>query len=146
MITELAQFKYYWRIEPGMLCFSDINFDVFKCLAGKEKVYVFTIAMYDSPQSVRTLFLETINFLNKDNNQRYVTRTMPSNGLLRARKTCAIARSLVDSRHAISGPTLRSLICTFSAVRHTPDGSIILTLPVSFTMKNGVKRPYARWD
>lgn len=71
-MPELAKYKYYWRIEPGVKYFSDIRYDVFKYLAGTKKVYGFTIALYDSPQSVKTLLPETIEFLNKKDNYKYV--------------------------------------------------------------------------
>lgn len=71
-MPELAKYKYYWRIEPGVKYFSDIKYDVFKYLAGTGKVYGFTIALYDSPQSVKTLFPETLKFLSKDDNYKYV--------------------------------------------------------------------------
>lgn len=71
-IPELLNYRYYWRIEPDVKFFSDINYDVFKYLSGTKKVYGFTLALYDSPHSIKTLFPETIAFLNKDGNQKYL--------------------------------------------------------------------------
>ncbi|GEQ69426.1 hypothetical protein JCM33374_g3098 [Metschnikowia sp. JCM 33374] len=71
-LPALQKYKYYWRIEPNVQFYSDLNYDVFKYLAGTEKIYGFTINLYDIPQSVRTLFPETLSFLNQGDNYKYV--------------------------------------------------------------------------
>lgn len=59
----LADYKWYWRVEPSVKFFCDINYDVFKYMEDNNKVYGFTISAYDNPQSVETLWPETIEFL-----------------------------------------------------------------------------------
>ncbi|WPK27454.1 hypothetical protein PUMCH_004842 [Australozyma saopauloensis] len=71
-LPELQKYRYYMRMEPDVKFFTDINYDIFKYLSGTGKVYGFTVALYDSPQSVRTLFPETIKFLNEGNNSEYL--------------------------------------------------------------------------
>lgn len=71
-VPEMDKYQYYWRIEPDVEFFSDINYDLFKYLAGTKKVYGFTVALYDNAHSVRTLFPETINFLNTGDNYKYL--------------------------------------------------------------------------
>lgn len=72
-LPELQQYKYYWRIEPSVRFYSDINYDVFKYLAGTGKIYGFTINLYDIDQSVESLFPETLKFLNAGDNYKYVS-------------------------------------------------------------------------
>lgn len=98
-VPELLDYRYYWRIEPNVRFFSDINYDVFKYLAGTKKVYGFSIALYDSPHSVKSLFPETIAFLNKDGNHKYIhpkgsfqfiteNKQLPKNNQLAGYSTC----------------------------------------------------------
>lgn len=71
-LPEVRQYKYYWRIEPNVKFFSEVNYDVFKYLEGTGKIYGFTINLYDIDDSIPSLFPETLNFLNQDDNYRYV--------------------------------------------------------------------------
>lgn len=36
---DLQQYKYYWRVEPHVQFFCDVNYDVFKFMARNEKTY-----------------------------------------------------------------------------------------------------------
>lgn len=60
---RLQQFKYYWRFEPGTDYFCKIDYDVFHFMQNNDKVYGFNIALYDSEQSVQSLWTETEKFL-----------------------------------------------------------------------------------
>lgn len=71
-LPELQKYKYYWRIEPNVQFYSDINYDVFKYLRRTRKVYGFTINLYDIDESIETLYPETIKFLNSKENYKYV--------------------------------------------------------------------------
>lgn len=66
----LADYQYYWRVEPGTEYFCDIDYDVFDYMAEHEKDYGFTISLYDDPKTIRTLWTETRAFLEE--NQEYV--------------------------------------------------------------------------
>lgn len=72
-IDEMKKYKYYWRIEPGVKFYSDVNYDIFKYLEGTKKVYGFTINLYDIDDSIATLWPETLKFLNTDDNYKYVS-------------------------------------------------------------------------
>lgn len=71
-LPELQKYKYYWRLEPSVKFFTDVNYDVFKYLEGTRKIYGFTINLYDIDESIETLYPETLNFLNLDDNYKYV--------------------------------------------------------------------------
>ncbi|KAF2455634.1 glycosyltransferase family 15 protein [Lineolata rhizophorae] len=64
----LKDVRYYWRVEPKVHFFCDIDYDVFRYMHDHNKTYGFTINLYDSPQSVTSLWPETIKFL-ADHNQ-----------------------------------------------------------------------------
>ena len=59
----LAETRYYWRVEPHVRFFCDIDYDVFRYMSDHNKTYGFTINLYDSPPSVATLWPETLKFL-----------------------------------------------------------------------------------
>lgn len=71
-LPEMQKYKYYWRIEPGVKFYTDLGYDVFKYLAHTQKLYGFTINLYDIDESIETLFPETIKFLNEGDNYKYV--------------------------------------------------------------------------
>jgi mannosyltransferase len=59
----LADIQYYWRVEPNVHFFCDIDYDVFRWMADHNKTYGFNINIYDSAESVATLWPETQKFL-----------------------------------------------------------------------------------
>lgn len=71
-VPELQNYRYYWRIEPNVKFYSDLNYDVFKYMELTEKIYGFTISLYDIHQTVKTLWPETMKFLNSGDNYKYV--------------------------------------------------------------------------
>lgn len=60
---ELQDISYYWRVEPNVHFFCDVDYDVFRYMQDHNKTYGFTVALYDGPQSLPTLWPETIKFL-----------------------------------------------------------------------------------
>ncbi|CUM67825.1 uncharacterized protein PRCAT00005532001 [Priceomyces carsonii] len=73
-VPELQDYRYYWRLEPSVDFYSDVNYDVFKYLEGTKKKYGFTISLYDIDESVATLWPETLKFLNTDDNFKLVNK------------------------------------------------------------------------
>jgi mannosyltransferase len=59
----LAHTQYYWRVEPKVHFYCDIDYDVFRWMADHNKTYGFNINLYDSPESIPTLWLKTLEFL-----------------------------------------------------------------------------------
>ena len=59
----LKNIKYYWRVEPKVHFFCDIDYDVFRYMADHNKTYGFVINLYDAPQSMPSLWPETKKFL-----------------------------------------------------------------------------------
>lgn len=59
----LQHVQYYWRVEPKVHFFCDVDYDVFRYMQDHNKTYGFTINLYDAPQSIPTLWPETKRFL-----------------------------------------------------------------------------------
>lgn len=64
----LQDTQWYWRVEPKVHFFCDIDYDVFRWMEDHNKTYGFTINLYDSPESVESLWPETRKFI-QDNAQ-----------------------------------------------------------------------------
>lgn len=59
----LATTRYYWRVEPKVHFFCDVDYDVFRYMHDNNKTYGFTINLYDAPKSIPSLWPETMKFL-----------------------------------------------------------------------------------
>ncbi|KAJ5831838.1 hypothetical protein N7474_000149 [Penicillium riverlandense] len=59
----LKEYRWYWRIEPNVKFFCDVDYDVFRYMEDNNKTYGFTINLYDAPESIPTLWPETKRFL-----------------------------------------------------------------------------------
>ncbi|KAK2814050.1 hypothetical protein FQN50_000454 [Emmonsiellopsis sp. PD_5] len=59
----LEHMQYYWRVEPKVHFFCDVDYDVFRYMQDHNKTYGFTINLYDAPQSIPTLWPQTVKFL-----------------------------------------------------------------------------------
>ena len=71
-VPELQKYKWYWRIEPKVEFYTDVNYDVFKYLEATNRIYGFTINLYDIEQTIELLWPDTINWLNTEDNYRFV--------------------------------------------------------------------------
>ena len=59
----LVNTRWYWRVEPKVHFFCDVDYDVFKYMEDNNKTYGFTINLFDAPQSIPTLWPETEKFM-----------------------------------------------------------------------------------
>jgi mannosyltransferase len=59
----LKDYRWYWRVEPNVHFFCDVDYDVFRYMEDHNKTYGFTINLYDAPQSIPTLWPETEKFM-----------------------------------------------------------------------------------
>ncbi|KFA48114.1 hypothetical protein S40293_09296 [Stachybotrys chartarum IBT 40293] len=59
----LARTRWYWRVEPKVHFFCDVDYDVFRYMQDNNKTYGFTINLYDDPKTLPTLWPETVKFL-----------------------------------------------------------------------------------
>ena len=59
----LLDTQYYWRVEPNVHFFCDVDYDVFRYMQDHNKTYGFTVNLYDSPESVAGLWPATQQFI-----------------------------------------------------------------------------------
>jgi len=52
----LQNYKYYWRVEPEVKFFCDLDYDPFLFMQDHDKVYGFTISLYEWGPTVATLW------------------------------------------------------------------------------------------
>ncbi|GAN04385.1 alpha-1,2-mannosyltransferase [Mucor ambiguus] len=61
----LDEFDYYWRLEPYVDYYCQIDYDVFKFMKDNKKKYGFTIAYKEHIETVPTLWKTVMSFLEK---------------------------------------------------------------------------------
>ncbi|KAJ3850521.1 glycosyltransferase family 15 protein, partial [Lentinula lateritia] len=61
----LQQFKYYWRVEPDVKYFCDMNYDPFRYMIDNNHIYGFTIALHEIPETVTTLWESVKEFISQ---------------------------------------------------------------------------------
>lgn len=62
-LKALSKYRWYWRFEPDTNYYCEIDYDVFKFMEDNGKTYGFTIALYDLPQTIKSLWPTTLKFL-----------------------------------------------------------------------------------
>ncbi|VVT48743.1 uncharacterized protein SAPINGB_P001929 [Magnusiomyces paraingens] len=69
----MNQFKYYWRVEPGIKLYCDIDYDVFKYMAENKLKYGFTISLYEYRETIATLWDNVKKFLT-EGGEKYLAK------------------------------------------------------------------------
>lgn len=60
----MAEYEYYWRVEPDIKYYCDIDYDVFKFMKDNKKKYGFTITIHEYEATIKTLWSTTREFLS----------------------------------------------------------------------------------
>lgn len=61
---RLLEFDFYWRVEPDVHFFCDINYDVFRFARDNNIKYGFTMNILDDARSFPSLWSRTMSFIN----------------------------------------------------------------------------------
>ncbi|KAI9728663.1 MAG: hypothetical protein M1828_002769 [Chrysothrix sp. TS-e1954] len=61
---RLYDFDFYWRVEPDVHYFCDINYDVFRFVRDNKMKYGFTMNILDDARSFPSLWSRTMSFIN----------------------------------------------------------------------------------
>ncbi|KAK2747547.1 alpha 1,2-mannosyltransferase 2.4.1 [Myotisia sp. PD_48] len=76
----MQQFDYYWRVEPSVDYFCDIDFDPFKFMKDNKKKYSFVISLHEYKDTVLSLWDSVRKFMEKfpqhiaeDNNLEFIS-------------------------------------------------------------------------
>jgi len=62
----LAKYKYYWRVEPDVTFFCDLDFDPFLYMQDHAKVYGFTISLPEYGETIETLWKSVREFMEQN--------------------------------------------------------------------------------
>lgn len=73
----LANIRWYWRVEPNVHFFCDVDYDVFRYMQDNNKTYGFTINLFDAPKSIPSLWPETVKFLAEHPEYLHGNNAMP---------------------------------------------------------------------
>ncbi|KAG8527589.1 alpha-1,2-mannosyltransferase ktr1 [Bacidia gigantensis] len=61
----LADYEWYWRVEPSIKVFCDVGFDPFRYMAENKKIYGFVISLYEYVETIPTIWESTQKFMKK---------------------------------------------------------------------------------
>ncbi|EGG09728.1 family 15 glycosyltransferase [Melampsora larici-populina 98AG31] len=59
----MMQFDYYWRVEPGVEYYCDVDYDPFLFMQENKKQYGFTITLYEYKATIESLWSTTQSFI-----------------------------------------------------------------------------------
>lgn len=62
---ELDDYEWYWRVEPDIEIYCDINYDVFRLMKENNKKYGFILSLSEYPDSIPTLWKTTKEFMKE---------------------------------------------------------------------------------
>lgn len=62
----LDEYKYYWRVEPSIKMFCDVDYDLFKFMKDNNKSYAFTVSIPELPNTIPTLWETTKAFIKEN--------------------------------------------------------------------------------
>ncbi|KAL5533329.1 hypothetical protein ACEPAF_5105 [Sanghuangporus sanghuang] len=62
----LKNYRYYWRVEPNVQFFCDLHYDPFLVMQDQNKVYGFTVSLYEYAATIPTLWQEVKNYLKEN--------------------------------------------------------------------------------
>lgn len=60
----MLPYKYYWRVEPDVRIYCDVERDLFKFMRENNKTYGYTISIYEFEVTIATLWDRTKEYLN----------------------------------------------------------------------------------
>ncbi|KAL8901382.1 MAG: hypothetical protein Q9192_000597 [Flavoplaca navasiana] len=76
----MQQFEWYWRVEPSIELYCDINYDTFKYMRDNNKKYSFVLSLYEYVETIPTLWDSVKTFMNnhpdhiaKDNGMEFLS-------------------------------------------------------------------------
>ena len=61
----MNQFEWYWRVEPSIELYCDINYDTFKYMRDHGKKYSFVLSLYEYVETIPTLWNSVKGFIKQ---------------------------------------------------------------------------------
>lgn len=76
----MMEYEWYWRVEPGIELFCDIDYDPFRYMEDEGKKYSFVLSLLEYPETITTLWDSVKGFMSKhpehietDNSMSFLT-------------------------------------------------------------------------
>ncbi|KAI9673058.1 MAG: alpha 1,2-mannosyltransferase 2.4.1 [Trizodia sp. TS-e1964] len=76
----MLDYEWYWRVEPSIELYCDINYDAFKFMADNNKKYSFVLSLYEYVETIPTLWDSVKKFMKnhpehiaKDNSMSFLS-------------------------------------------------------------------------
>jgi alpha 1,2-mannosyltransferase len=76
----MLDYEWYWRVEPSVELYCDIDYDTFKYMADNGKKYSFVLSLYEYVETIPSLWDTVTNFtkrhpehVSEDNSMRFVS-------------------------------------------------------------------------
>ena len=60
----MLEYEWYWRVEPSIELYCDVNYDVFEFMAKNKKKYSFVLSLYEYVETIPTLWDSVQTFMN----------------------------------------------------------------------------------
>ncbi|KAI9852323.1 MAG: alpha 1,2-mannosyltransferase 2.4.1 [Thelocarpon superellum] len=60
----MHEYEWYWRVEPSIELYCDINYDTFKYMADHKKKYSFVLSLYEYKETIPTLWDSVKKFMS----------------------------------------------------------------------------------
>jgi alpha 1,2-mannosyltransferase len=61
----MLDYEWYWRVEPSVEFFCDINYDTFRFMAENNKMYGFVLSLYEYKETIPTLWNSVKKFMKQ---------------------------------------------------------------------------------
>lgn len=61
----MLNYEWYWRVEPSVELYCDIDYDTFKFMRDNGKKYSFVLSLYEYVETIPTLWESTKSFMKK---------------------------------------------------------------------------------
>jgi len=61
----MLNYEWYWRVEPSIELYCDVNYDTFKFMRDNGKKYSFVLSLYEYVETIPTLWESTKSFMKK---------------------------------------------------------------------------------
>ncbi|KAL8646717.1 MAG: hypothetical protein Q9226_006745 [Calogaya cf. arnoldii] len=68
----MQQFEWYWRVEPSIELYCDIDYDTFKYMRDRNKKYSFVLSLYEYVETIPTLWDSVKTF--RDNHPEHIAK------------------------------------------------------------------------
>ena len=76
----MMEYEWYWRVEPSIKLYCDINYDTFKFMAENNKTYSFVLSLFEYQETIPTIWDSVRKFmknhpehLDKDNSMSFLS-------------------------------------------------------------------------